>query len=194
MTARVRGTNRPEAGESFALQSGERRDLRANGSSFPTNARAVPDPLHRFSGKWGAFSWKHDCRRGSHPCGVAVRAAPAINSQFPRGKGPPPQDIALTEVGKRPEGSQTCIIGGGGGERGGGEEWGRRGRGRNSVRLFLSSSAASPTPFSKRALSIRQPYPELILRGVKTIEYRSRPTRIIGERFYINASRKEKGT
>jgi hypothetical protein len=36
-----------------------------------------------------------------------------------------------------------------------------------------------------RALSIRQPYAELILRGLKTIEYRSRPTKIIGERFYI---------
>ena len=34
-----------------------------------------------------------------------------------------------------------------------------------------------------RALSIRQPYAELILRGIKTIEYRSRRTRIIGERF-----------
>lgn len=40
-----------------------------------------------------------------------------------------------------------------------------------------------------RALSIRQPYAELILRGEKTIEYRSRPTRIIGERFYIYASK-----
>ena len=40
-----------------------------------------------------------------------------------------------------------------------------------------------------RALSIRQPYAELILRGVKTIEYRSRPTRIIGERFFIYAAR-----
>jgi hypothetical protein len=40
-----------------------------------------------------------------------------------------------------------------------------------------------------RALSIRQPFAELILRGMKTIEYRSRPTRIIGERFYIYASR-----
>jgi hypothetical protein len=39
------------------------------------------------------------------------------------------------------------------------------------------------------ALSIRQPYAELILRGVKTIEYRSRPTRKIGERFYIYASK-----
>jgi len=39
------------------------------------------------------------------------------------------------------------------------------------------------------SLSIRQPYAELILRGVKTIEYRSRPTRIIGQRFYIDASR-----
>ena len=41
-----------------------------------------------------------------------------------------------------------------------------------------------------RALSIRQPYAELILRGIKTIEYRSRRTRIIGERFYIYAARK----
>ena len=39
-----------------------------------------------------------------------------------------------------------------------------------------------------RALSIRQPWAELILRGVKTVEYRSRPTRIIGERFWIYAS------
>ena len=39
-----------------------------------------------------------------------------------------------------------------------------------------------------RALSIRQPYAELILRGIKPIEFRSRPTRIIGERFYIYAS------
>ena len=40
-----------------------------------------------------------------------------------------------------------------------------------------------------RALSIRQPYAELILRGIKKIEYRSRRTRIIGERFYIYASK-----
>jgi hypothetical protein len=40
-----------------------------------------------------------------------------------------------------------------------------------------------------RALSIRQPYAELILRGIKTVEYRSRATRIIGERFYIYASK-----
>jgi len=44
-----------------------------------------------------------------------------------------------------------------------------------------------------RALSIRQPYAEMILRGEKTIEYRSRPTKIIGERFYIYASRKWAG-
>ena len=44
-----------------------------------------------------------------------------------------------------------------------------------------------------RALSIRQPYAELILRGIKTIEYRSRPTKIIGERFYIYAARKWAG-
>jgi hypothetical protein len=45
-----------------------------------------------------------------------------------------------------------------------------------------------------RALSIRQPYAELILRGtcgqqIKPIEFRSRPTRIIGERFHIYASK-----
>ena len=39
-----------------------------------------------------------------------------------------------------------------------------------------------------RALSIRQPYAELILRGIKPIEFRSRPTKIIGERFYIYVS------
>lgn len=40
-----------------------------------------------------------------------------------------------------------------------------------------------------RALSIRQPFAELILRGIKTVEYRTRPTRIIGERFYVYASK-----
>jgi hypothetical protein len=43
-----------------------------------------------------------------------------------------------------------------------------------------------------RALSIRQPYAELIrstaitagLRGIKTVEYQSRATAIIGERFH----------
>jgi hypothetical protein len=44
-----------------------------------------------------------------------------------------------------------------------------------------------------RALSIRQPYAELILRGEKTIEFRSRPTKIIGERFYIYAAKKWAG-
>jgi hypothetical protein len=39
----------------------------------------------------------------------------------------------------------------------------------------------------KRALSIRQPYAEQIMRGIKTIEYRSQPTRI-RERVYIYAS------
>ncbi len=42
-----------------------------------------------------------------------------------------------------------------------------------------------------RALSIRQPYAELILRGIKTIEYRTRPTYIIGERFHIYAPLKK---
>ena len=34
-----------------------------------------------------------------------------------------------------------------------------------------------------RALSIRQPYAELILRGIKTAEHRTRPTRIGGQRL-----------
>jgi hypothetical protein len=38
-----------------------------------------------------------------------------------------------------------------------------------------------------RALSIRQPYAELILRGIKTAELRSFSTNIVGERFYIYA-------
>src|SRR5687768_17403171 len=42
-----------------------------------------------------------------------------------------------------------------------------------------------------RALSIRQPYAELILRGIKTAELRSRSTRIVGERFYIYASKRK---
>ena len=41
-----------------------------------------------------------------------------------------------------------------------------------------------------RALSIRQPYAELILRGEKTIEYRTRVTKIVGETFYIYAAGK----
>ncbi|MGC4032985.1 MAG: ASCH domain-containing protein [Tepidisphaeraceae bacterium] len=40
------------------------------------------------------------------------------------------------------------------------------------------------------ALSIRQPFAELILRGLKTMEYRSQPTRILGERFLIYASKR----
>lgn len=38
-----------------------------------------------------------------------------------------------------------------------------------------------------RALSIRQPHAEAIMRGVKKIEYRSRPTKVRG-RIYIYAS------
>ena len=39
----------------------------------------------------------------------------------------------------------------------------------------------------KRALSVKQPFAEQILRGSKTIEYRNRPTHI-RERVYIYAS------
>ena len=38
------------------------------------------------------------------------------------------------------------------------------------------------------ALSIRQPYAEEILQGIKTIEYRPNPTKKIGEKFFIYAS------
>jgi hypothetical protein len=40
-----------------------------------------------------------------------------------------------------------------------------------------------------RALSIRQPYAELILRGIKTAEFRSRRTKLLDERFYIYAAK-----
>lgn len=40
------------------------------------------------------------------------------------------------------------------------------------------------------ALSIRQPYAELILQGLKTIEYRSARTHKIGQRFYIYAAKR----
>jgi hypothetical protein len=39
------------------------------------------------------------------------------------------------------------------------------------------------------ALSIRQPFAELILRGIKRVEYRSRATRQVGRRFWIYVSR-----
>jgi len=41
-----------------------------------------------------------------------------------------------------------------------------------------------------RALFIRQPYAEEILRGLKTVEYRSRRTGIVGQRFYIYATKR----
>ena len=43
------------------------------------------------------------------------------------------------------------------------------------------------TPSIQRAISVRQPFAELILRGSKTIEYRSRRT-TLRERVYIYAS------
>ncbi len=43
----------------------------------------------------------------------------------------------------------------------------------------------------KRAISIRQPFVELILRGDKKFEYRSTPTKL-RERVYIYASQKPK--
>jgi hypothetical protein len=45
-------------------------------------------------------------------------------------------------------------------------------------------------PKITRALSVKQPYAELIMQGKKKIEYRTVRTRIIGERVYIYASKK----
>ncbi len=45
----------------------------------------------------------------------------------------------------------------------------------------------APPGIQNRAISIRQPYIEMILLGEKTIEYRSQPTRIRG-RVYLYAS------
>jgi predicted transcriptional regulator len=56
---------------------------------------------------------------------------------------------------------------------------------------FTNHDAENADLYCMRALSIRQPFAELILRGVKTVEYRTRPTRIIGERFHIYASLKK---
>src|SRR3954452_16375172 len=39
------------------------------------------------------------------------------------------------------------------------------------------------------ALSICQPFAELILRGIKSAEYRTRATRVIGQWFFIYASK-----
>ncbi|HWB00657.1 MAG TPA: ASCH domain-containing protein [Pirellulales bacterium] len=55
------------------------------------------------------------------------------------------------------------------------------------VPQFQRFAAVEPTE-RMIALSIRQPYIELILRGEKTIEYRSLPTRRRG-RIYLYASR-----
>ncbi len=41
-----------------------------------------------------------------------------------------------------------------------------------------------------RAPSIRQAYPELILQRLKTVDYRSWATKIVGERFWIYASKR----
>jgi ASCH domain len=58
-----------------------------------------------------------------------------------------------------------------------------------------SKRAEQPMPLADRAtansalraLSVRQPWAELILRGEKTIEYRSQPTKVRGK-IYIYAS------
>jgi hypothetical protein len=54
-----------------------------------------------------------------------------------------------------------------------------------------SGGVATADSCRVRARSIRQPYAELILRGTKVV--RSRPTRIIGERFHLYAAGKWPG-
>jgi hypothetical protein len=51
-----------------------------------------------------------------------------------------------------------------------------------------SRSRSGPRRAVMRALSIRQPFAENVLRGTKRIEYRSIPTAILNERVYIYAS------
>jgi hypothetical protein len=62
-----------------------------------------------------------------------------------------------------------------------------RARSRDTAKLFTVGSKHPNS--SMRALSIRRPYAEQILRGTKRFEYRSRPTAIRG-RVYIYASLK----
>lgn len=50
-------------------------------------------------------------------------------------------------------------------------------------------STKTPNPTRRRALSIRQPYVEMILRGIKKAEYRNRPTKVRGL-IYIYAGLK----
>jgi predicted transcriptional regulator len=72
----------------------------------------------------------------------------------------------------------------------------RRGRGKPTLAVQLSRLKASIRSLGgtlvpeilKRALSIRQPLSELILRGDKTLEFRSRLTRI-RERVYLYAGK-----
>jgi len=54
----------------------------------------------------------------------------------------------------------------------------------------LNSAGAQKGSLLTFALSIRQPYAEEILRGIKTVEYRSRKTGIVRQRFYIHAAMK----
>ena len=64
--------------------------------------------------------------------------------------------------------------------------------GNNATRPSAFLRVANPSDTGEmRALSIRQPYAELILRGIKTAELRSRSTSIVGERFYIYACKKK---
>jgi predicted transcriptional regulator len=73
----------------------------------------------------------------------------------------------------------------------------RQGRGKPTLAVQLSRLKASIRSLEgtlvpeilKRALSIRQPLSELILRGEKTLEFRSRLTRI-RERVYLYAGKK----
>jgi hypothetical protein len=57
--------------------------------------------------------------------------------------------------------------------------------------LLVAVKAKNSTTQPSRSVNwvVLRPYAELILRGIKPIEFRSRPTKIIGERFHIYASK-----
>lgn len=53
----------------------------------------------------------------------------------------------------------------------------------------LSAMSAAPPQLDRLALGIQQPWAELILRGIKTLEVRSQPTRTRGT-IYVYSSRR----
>ncbi len=66
--------------------------------------------------------------------------------------------------------------------------WGGKTMAKSTTRPTTTKTTSQPMPgLPTLALSIRQPWAELIMRGTKTIEERSKPTRVRG-RIFIYAS------